>query len=156
MNSVGVTPESLIQKWQWAVEINGFRAGLFIKVKWPDHESEVVEFNPGGSMHAQKAAGRSKYGNIELERGIPQENPDTSLRDWRRQVVTVNAGVGGVPGDYMRDVDLVEYARDGKEVRRVRVYGAFPEKMEYGEGDGGSSDNKIETMTLCCQYWDDV
>jgi phage tail-like protein len=156
MNSAGVTPKSLQQKWQFGVQIQGFDAALFSKADLPEVEFDEVEFNPGGSMFPQKAAGRAKFNDITLEKGIPQENPETNILDWVRECITVAAATGGVPSDYQRDVDLVLYDRKGAEFRRYRLFNAFIKTAKMGDAEGSSSDNNIESMTLCFQYFDTV
>ena len=156
MNSAGVTPQSLQQKWQFAVEIAGFNPAFFTKADFPEMEFDEVEFNPAGSMFPQKAAGRAKFNDITLEKGVPQENGEENILDWLRQCITVVAATGGVPSDYLRDVDLVKYDRTGTEIKRFRLFGCFIKSAKMGEGEGSSSDNDIETMTLCYQYFDTV
>lgn len=156
MNSAGVTPQSLQQKWQWGVEISGFDAAFFTQSDFPEIEFEEVEFNPAGSMFPQKVAGRASFSDVTLEKGVPQENTEENILDWIRQCITVAAGTGGVPTDYMRDVDLVKYDRTGNEIQRFRLFNAWVKSAKFGEADGSSSDNEIETMTLSYQYFDTV
>ena len=58
MNSVGVTPKNLHQKWQFGVVIDGFEAGLFTKASLPEFEFDEVKFSPAGAIFDQKVAGR--------------------------------------------------------------------------------------------------
>ena len=154
MNSAGVTPQSLAQKWQFGVEIAGFSPAYFNKANFPQVEFDEVEFNPAGSLFAQKVAGRAKFTDITLEKGVPQEALETSIFDWVRKCITVAQGVGGVPSDYLRDVDLVEYDRSGNEIKRFRLFNSFIKTAKFGEHEGGSSENVMEEMTLCFQYFD--
>lgn len=156
MNSAGVTPQSLQQKWQFAVEIGGFNAAYFTQSDFPEMEFDEVEFNPAGSMFPQKSAGRASFSDVTLEKGVPQEEPEENILDWIRQCITVAAATGGVPADYMRDVDLVKYDREGNEIQRFRLFNAWVKTAKFGEAEGGSSDNEIETMTLTYQFFDTV
>lgn len=153
MNSAGVTPQSVQQKWQYSVEIDGFDAAYFTRSDFPEMEFEEVEFNPAGSMFPQKAAGRASFNDVTLEKGVPQDNPEENILDWIRQCITVAAGTGGVPADYMRSVSLVKYDREGNEIKRFNLKNAWVKTANFGEGDGSSSDNDIESMTLTYQYF---
>jgi phage tail-like protein len=153
MNSAGVTPQSLQQKWQFSVEIDGFDAAFFQKADFPKVEFDEVAFAPAGSMFDQKAAGRASFPDITLEKGVPQENVEENVLDWIRQCITVAAATGGVPSDYMRSASLVEYDRTGAEIKRFNLKNAWVKSADMGEGDGSASDNNIESMTLCYQYF---
>lgn len=153
MQSSGVTPRSLQQKWQFAVEIDGFNAAYFTKSDFPEMEFDEVAFAPAGSMFDQKAAGRAKFNDITLEKGVPQDTPEENILDWIRQCITVAAATGGVPADYMRDISLVKYDRTGTEIKRFNLKNAWPKSAKFGEGEGSSSDNDIESITLVYQYF---
>lgn len=147
-------PQSLYQNWQFAIEINGFDVALFKKGQEPKTEFEEVAFAPAGSMFDQKVAGRMKFEDITLEKGVLADGSDEAARDWVRLQADVNAGVGALPEEYMRDIDIVRYDRSGNETRRWTLHGAWIKSLEYDELEGGSSDNTIEKISLCYQYWD--
>ena len=107
----GNMPKSLYQNWQFAIEVNGFDVALFKKGQEPKTEFEEVAFAPAGSMFDQKVAGRVKFEDITLEKGILQDGSDEAAREWIKKQVDVNAVVGGLPNDYMRDIDLVRDRR---------------------------------------------
>lgn len=154
MNSAGVTPKPLHQSWQFSVEIDGFDAAYFVKADLPQVDFDEVEHNPAGSMFAQKAAGRAKFSDITLEKSVPTGTADTGLVTWIRQCITVAAATGGIPADYMRDVDLVLYDRAGNETKRYRLFNAWVKSAKFGSLDGSSSDNIMESLTLTFQYFD--
>ena len=116
----GNMPKSLYQNWQFAIEVNGFDVALFRKGTEPKTECEEVAFAPAGSMFDQKVAGRVKFEDITLEKGILQDGSDEAAREWTKKQVDVNAVVGGLPNDYMRDIDIVRYDRAGFRFRRGR------------------------------------
>lgn len=159
MNSASVTPQSLQQKWQFGVEITGLEKAwaYFTKADFPEIEFDEVEFNPAGSMFPMKAAGRAKFSDITLEKGVPQDvDQEDSILGWIKACISVSAMTGGVPKLYQKDVDLVRYDRTGKEIKRFRLFGAWVKSAKFGEGDGSSSDNEMESMTLSFQYFDTV
>ena len=153
MEHTGNMPKSLYQNWQFAVEINGFDVALFKKTDLPKTEFDEVTFAAGGSMFDQKVAGRAKFEDLNMEKGLLQDGGDEAARDWIKKQVDVNAGVGNLPNDYMQDADLVQYDRTGAETRRWTLHGAWIKKLEYDELDGSSSENTIEKLTITYQYW---
>ena len=149
----GNMPKSLYQNWQFAIEVNGFDVALFRKGQEPKTEFEEVAFAPAGSMFDQKVAGRVKFEDITLEKGVLQDGSDEAARDWIKKQVDVNEVVGGLPSDYMREVDIVRYDRAGTETRRWNLHGAWIKSLEYDELEGANTDNTIEKLTLSFQYW---
>ena len=149
----GNMPKSLYQNWQFAIEVNGFDVALFTKGQEPKTEFEEVVFAPAGSMFDQKVAGRVKFDDITLEKGILQDGSDESALTWLKQQVNVNTAVGGIPEDYMRDIDIVRYDRAGNETRRWTLHGTWIKALEYDELEGGNTENTIEKLTICFQYW---
>ncbi len=147
-------PHSLYQNWQFAIEINGFDVALFRKGQEPKTEFEEVAFAPAGSMFDQKVAGRMKFEDITLEKGVLTDGSDEAARDWVKRQADANYNVGALPEAYMRDIDIVRYDRAGHETRRWRLHGAWIKSLEYDELEGGSSDNTIEKVTICYNYWD--
>jgi len=147
-------PESLYQNWQFAIEVNGFDVALFKKGQEPKTEFEEVTFAPAGSLYDQKVAGRMKFGDLTLEKGVLANGSDEAARDWVRIQADVNLGVGALPSMYMRDVDIVRYDRAGNETRRWTLHGVWVKSLEYDDLEGGSSDNTIEKISLSYQYWD--
>ena len=78
----GNMPKSLYQNWQFAIEVNGFDVALFRKGGEPKTEFEEVAFAPAGSMFDQKVAGRVKFDDITLEKGVLQDGADVAALDW--------------------------------------------------------------------------
>lgn len=146
-------PQNLYQKWQFAIEVNGFDVALFSKGQEPKTEFEEVAFAPAGSMFDQKVAGRMKFEDITLEKGVLADGSDEAARNWVKQQANANYGVGALPQEYMRDIDIVRYDRTGMETRRWTLHGAWVKSLEYDELEGGSSDNTIEKIAICFQYW---
>ncbi|MHB9037082.1 MAG: phage tail protein [Armatimonadota bacterium] len=146
-------PQSLYQNWQFAIEINGFDVALFRKGQEPKTEFEEVAFSPAGSMFDQKVAGRMKFDDITLEKGVLANGSDEAARNWVKLQANVNQNIGALPEQYMRDIDIVRYDRSGNETRRWTLHGAWIKTLEYDELEGGSSDNTIEKISITYQYW---
>ena len=82
-----------------------------------------------------------------------QDGSDTAAVEWIRHQVDVNEVTGWLPDEYMRDVDIVRYDRSGKETRRWTLHGAWIKVLEYDDLEGGNTENTIEKLTVCFQYW---
>ena len=65
----------------------------------------------------------------------------------------VNAVTGQLPDEYMRDIDIVRYDRAGQETRRWTLHGAWIKVLEYDDLEGGNTENSIEKLTICYQWW---
>lgn len=155
MNSAGVTPRVLHQSWQWGIEMDGFNASFFVKGNLPGVTFPKEKFKPAGSVWDTTHAGRPEFKDVKLEKGVPQGSAaEEDLMNWVRACITIAATYGGVPGDYQRDVDLVRYDRKGKETHRFRLHSAWPSVADFGEMDGGSSANTMETLTLTYNHFD--
>ena len=149
----GNMPKSLYQNWQFAIEVNGFDVALFHKGQEPKTEVEEVSFAPAGSLFDQKVAGRVKFDDITLEKGVLQDGSDQEAINWLLKQMDVNAATGGLPSEYLRDIDIVRYDRTGKETRRWTLRGAWVKTLEYDELEGANTENTIEKLTICYQYW---
>jgi len=78
-------------------------------------------------------------------------NAKEAVEEARNHVAEL---IGAQPEEYMRDIDIVRYDRAGNETRRWTLHGAWVKALEYDELEGGSSDNTIEKITICYNYWD--
>lgn len=141
------------QKWQFKIEIDGFDAAYFVESDIPKLEIESVEFNPAGSVRSTKFAGRAKYEDITMKKGMPSENADLTARNWFKKAVNTNTGVAGVPSDYKKDIEIVHIDKAGNAIDRWLLKGAWVRIIETEKGEGGSSDFVFETLTIA---FDDV
>jgi len=154
MNSDGVTPLNLVQKWQFGVEIDGFTAANFHKSSLPDVDFDEVKFSPGGAIFDQKAAGRAHYKNVTCELGQPADGSDTDILTWIGQCLDAVNNSGGLPSDYMKDVDIVQYNRSGTEIKRWRLHSSWIKNAKMGDVEGGSSENVIRAIEICYNYFE--
>jgi len=151
--NIATTPRNLYQNWQFAIEVNGFDVALFQKCSLPKTEFEEVTFSPAGSLFDQKVAGRMKFDDLAMEKGMLADGSEDAARTWLQQVGTATFGMGGVPAMYLRDIDLVQYDRTGIETRRWHIHGAWIKGLEYDDLEGGNTENTIEKLTITYQYW---
>lgn len=145
MTVVGaVRPVNL--RFRYTVEINRFTSFAFNKVGALSMESATVDYYEGGAVIPIKLPGRVTVADIEMSRGA---GLDHEMYDWALEVVDVVRDGGLVQNQFKRDLDVVQRDRDGSEVYRWNVYGAWPKKFVAGEWDSTSDEAVIQNMTLC-------
>lgn len=113
--------------------------GAFFKsVGGLSSETEVVEFREGGQNDSvRKIAGRTKYPNIILKRGL---TIDTSVAAWRRLVED------GQFQQARKDGMIVIYDKANKELARWSIINAWPSAISI-ETDADTGD-PLEVITL--------
>ena len=75
----------------------------------------------------------------------------------------VSEVTGHLPDEYMRDtcppkarrrrIDIVRYDRSGMGTRRWTLHGGWIKVLEYDDLEGGNTENTIEKLSICYQYW---
>lgn len=148
MGLVPVFPGNPRQKHQFNVLIDGFESAWFEKAQLPEVEVETDEFNPAGSVRATKFAGRAKIGDATLEKGMMADAADLAAWEWLKTAVNTEAGELGDPAKYKKDIEIVHVDRVGRPIQRWTCKGAFVKKVGTSDGEGGSSEHVIETLTL--------
>ncbi len=136
------------QGWQWEVRINGFNAAVFQKVTIPEPEIEIDEFSPGGSVRAEKFAGRISFGDCTLEKGMFADSFDLEAWTWLTSAVNTVTGNQGEPGLYKRDVEIIHVNRVGIPIQIYYLKGAFCSKISWSDNEGETSEHMVETLTL--------
>lgn len=159
MAAVGA-PRSFENKFAFTVEVDGVTHAGFNKCSEISAEFDKVEHREGGSLIPNKSPGLLNWADVTLERGAVIA--DSDLYDWfeetgdSAQGVAINAGeasgLGLNDNDYKRNFDVVKRDRNGAELGRVRVFGAWITKYVFGEWDNDTSEKTIEMVTLAIDY----
>ena len=136
------------QGWQFEIRVNGFEAAVFQKVTLPESEVEIDEFSPGGSVRSEKFAGRIKFGDCTLEKGMFADSSDLNAWNWLNTAVNTLTGDQGDPANYKRDVEIVHVDRVGRPTQTFLLKGAFCSKISWSDGEGGQTEHMVETLTL--------
>lgn len=144
------TPRSFHKKFKFIVEIDGVESAGFQKCSELSVEVAKVEYSEGGAVIPDKSPGRLTYSDITLERGATS---DYDLWSWFVEVLDATAMVGSVEPIYKRNLDVVQLDRDGSELRRWRVVGAWPTKFKAGDWDNEADEVVIEVLTLSIDYF---
>lgn len=139
-------PKKFHKKFKFVVEIDGVAAAAFQKAGPLSPEVAVVEQHEGGSIiPVAKDPGRMTFPNMTLERGMTQ---DLDLYRWFVEVANAAANGGLIDDTFKRNLDVVQQDRDGSELRRYRVFNAWPRMWGGGEWDNTADENLIEKVEL--------
>jgi phage tail-like protein len=143
------------KKFKFVIEIDDVAYAGFQKCSALEAEIAKIEQWEGGTVIPNKSPGRVTVSDITLERGA---SSDQDMFVWFSQVVDLTADAGGGAGGigaglkeplFKRSFDIVQLDRDGEELRRWSITGAWPCKFSGGEWDNNADENVIESVTLC-------
>lgn len=146
-------PRRLDHKYKYRVEVDGFASAKFHKCGGLEVELNKVEYWEGGSLYPITEPGRTKTTDLVLDRGV---GLDRDFFLWLKQAYDYVRNGGALPADIKRNLDVVQLARDGSEVKRWTVYQAWPTKFKAGEWDSTSDEVVLEEITLCYEGFDEV
>jgi phage tail-like protein len=108
-----------------------------------DSESEVTETKrsmPNGRINIIKATGNTKWGDIELKRGVDQ---DKTLWNWRKMIVD------GKLKDARKDCTLTMLDFEGQPVVTYSIINAWPKKYTGVGLTADPNEAALEAITLC-------
>lgn len=130
-----------IGAYNFRVEIDGVAAGNFQAVEGLEGEIEVVEFQDGDEATVRKRPGRTRYGDVTLEKGYVNND---ALLEWWRQASA---------GDYTRkNVSIVlldnSAAGGAAEIRRWNMFECWPRAWRLGRLDSNESAALVESITI--------
>lgn len=147
------TARDPFHKYNFRVEIDGFRAFYFTKCSSLDLEVGEVKYRPGGQLVEVKRAGLVTFPDITLERGASK---DEDAYNWMKEVVDVTAGIGGSgrpASQYLRQGHIIQLERDKTVLQRYRLVDVWPKKYGGGEWDSNSEEVLIESIVLSVGSW---
>ena len=145
------TPRSFHKKFKFIVEIDNVQSAAFQKCSELSAEIAKIEYSEGGTLLPDKSPGRITVEDITLERGATADN---DLWFWFKQVADMVKNAGAVEPGFKRTMDIVQLDRDGSELRRWTVEGAWPTKFVAGDWDNEADENVIESVTLAYDFFE--
>lgn len=147
MSGIIGSPREFHRKFMFLVEIAGIRNAGFQDFSELAIETANIAYYEAGAKVPLNLPGRSQVSAPTLARGA--STGDGDLHDWALQVVNIATNGGLVDPRYKRTVDLVQLSMDGVTViRRLRMFGAYPEKYVFGAWDNNADELTIESLTL--------
>lgn len=123
--------------YRFYVEIDGKKEAVFTEVTGLQMEMEVLEYAEGGNNgFVYRLPGRTKVGNITLQRGMVTSN---AFFEW-----CLDVAAGKIA---RRNVSVVMYDVAGNEIRRWSFVGAYPVRW-VGPRLSIETASAIETLEL--------
>jgi phage tail-like protein len=141
--------EDPLKVYRYRIACDGMVRGGCSGVSGTAIEIDIVEYNEGGSETPQKSTGQKKFPNVTLRRGQIVGTPgEDDFYTWVSTVHSPDQAIGS-PGEYRRDVELIQYNALGAEVRRWTYVNAIPAKyVPFSDQDASSSDNSFEEIEI--------
>jgi phage tail-like protein len=149
--AVAGAPRLFEDKFRFTVEIDGITHMGFQKCSALEAEIDVVKYREGGDIRpTTKDAGLLDFSDLTLERGAVAE--DSDMYQWIQTVVGTVSDLGATlsdpSGDYKRTLDIVCRNNMKQEIKRWRVYEAWPKKFKAGDWDNTTSEKTMESVEL--------
>ena len=137
------------KEFNFSIQVIGAPINPFLcqVVELPEVSLEVAEH--GDTNYDIKTGGRSKTGNITIDKIMTTSGADNYFFDWLLSVQDPFIGGGLTPAFYKRLLLITELAEDGRSVLNTWLcQGCFPVKINGQKLDRKSSDNSMEKIEL--------
>lgn len=131
----------------FAFEIDSVTIAWFTGCSGLSMEFDVVEFKEGDgkSVIQRKRAGKPKYSEVVLKRGL---TTDKGVYEWFDKVV------GGADAMEYSTASIVIYDRSNEEGARFNLENCWPSKLTASDLSAGSDDVMVEELTLQHEFID--
>lgn len=144
--------EDPLKVFRFHIEVEGFARLGFQKATGLQAQTDITEYREGGNnATVQKSPGLTKFPDLTFERGqiLAAGFGEDDIVSWYKQVFDAGAKKPKSATAFRRDIDIVQFNKEGEEVRRWRVFEAWPSQFKAtGDLDAESSDNSIENMII--------
>lgn len=117
------------------IEIDGVIQGGFKEITGLESEVEVIEYKDGDDPVIRKRAGKAKYRNIVLKRGVVS---DASLLHWFQSVLAGKTD--------RKSGSIIYLDREGNEVVRYNFFEAWPCRWKAPELNSQSDTHTVEEI----------
>lgn len=144
------TPKDFLKQYKFVIECDRLTDVKFQKCSQLEREIEVIEINEGGSLYSLKDAGRLKFGNITLTRGLATNDHD--FEHWFNETSAAASDIGGIGDAYKANLDIVNLKRNNDPGMRWRLFNAWPTKLTIGEWDAQATEVTIAELELAFDY----
>lgn len=147
-----------LDKFRWAVEIDGFTRAGFAQVDVPSYSITSKSYAEGGNhLFPKQIVDSISYKPVSLVRGV---TADMSFDGWARQalelpkgkIVNTASGTINAAADYRRTVTLHHLNRKGEIVKSYILYKAFPIEYEPASTFASDGDDVLSMEKLVLTY----
>lgn len=141
------------KKFLFQVEIDGVARAAFQKCSELSAETGNIQYHEGGRQHPHNAPGLTKFSELTLSRGATD---DYDLYNWFKDTYDAAAGIGTSLPDLYRTLDVVQYDRDGEELKRFRCFKCYCRKFSAGDWDNEAEETRIESVVVVLEYFEQL
>lgn len=141
--------EDPIKSYRFRVEIDGFTRAGFSSCSGLSRDAAVVGYREGGMNETeQKSLGQSSFPDVTLSRGQIAGTPgEFDMLDWDAE--SFDLGIFKFPGEYRRDMDIIQYDNFGVETRRWRLINCIIKTMKpMSDLQAQGNENSMESITI--------
>ena len=128
--------------FNFSVDIPGITNAYFTEVEGLGSETEVIEHKvvgPTGAEIIRKVAGRLKWGDITLKRGV---TANMEIYEWRKMVEQ------GKIAEARKDGSIVMYDSAFTEVARWNFLAGWPSKIDGPSAKADDNAVSVESLTI--------
>jgi len=119
------------------IEIDGVISGGFKEITGLESEVEVIEYRSGDDALTRKRPGAVKYQNVIIK--VDATDPVAkALAEWYQQVASGK--------DIRKQISIIVYDRDNKEVARYNLFEAWPCRWKAPELNSHSDSYAVEEI----------
>lgn len=139
-------PVKWYTKYSFLIEVEGVVSAAFTTCSEIRGNAETVEYREGGRLHPHKSPGLMSFPPITLTRGRCE---DYDLYNYFKDTFDAAAGTGLTTPDIYRTIDIVQLDRDGEEVERHTLYGAWCKEYQSSNGwDNNANEILMEEIVI--------
>jgi len=125
----------------------GEGTAFFKSVSGLSYETEVVDYQEGGSNVMLKRPGRTRFSNLVLKRTFTGQRPDDPIFAWLRDVASGKDIRKNITVLILKQV----HGKDTEPVAKYDFHRCFPVKWEVSEMDSDQSDVVIERIEIAVE-----
>ncbi len=153
-------PTDPVASYRFVLELGFLEAGSFNECTGLMAETKMVEYREGGrNSSVLKFPELGNVSNVTLKRGVLADQAADVLFRWHEDVMngTFDSGANPNrrPSDPDEDIDnriaIVLQDDAGNEVKRWRLFRAFPVKWVGPDLKAMASEVAVETLELACE-----
>lgn len=136
------------QKWNYIVEIDGFRDTGFETCSPIEASGEPIERREGGALYPVGEPGQASFENVTLTRGA---TTNREAFEWFQDTYPVEGQPSAIV-EVKKTLRIIQFDRTGSLVEMWVCFGAFPVSFSSGDWDATANEHRIEELELWIDY----
>jgi phage tail-like protein len=153
-------PTDPVAGYRFVLEMGFLEAGSFSECTGLAAETKTTEYREGGrNGSVLKFPELGNVSNVTLKRGVLSDDAAGALFHWHADVMTGTFDSGANPNrrpanpdeDIDKRIEIVLQDEAGHEVKRWRLFRAFPVKWTAPDLKATASEVAVEAIELACE-----